>query len=305
MTRRVPTIVAATVRAPQALRATLIGVLLLVGGAAAAGAERTALDACVAAHIGPADISTMRRLMTLAMLKSADNAEEFGVTLSQAKHDQIIDGVAKLLSRLGEQDCKAEVRAYVATAPVGGAFGALIQVLNQRTQTVLQPQLVRAGAMAGVEVIQKLDPAVMVDIGVDTGRLASDNAPPPPPSVAPPPAMPSPAAGLKRVAKSALSGVKLRLAFDTALNPDCSSVGKTVIRVTLAPAHGTATVEDGTGYSGFDEKNQRYHCNEQKSNGAILWYQSEKGYAGPDTLSYQVIYPTGGTREATVDLTVN
>ncbi|GEM_PF-1352709 len=283
-----------TLTRTTALTALLLAAALAAPARADEPRERAALDACVSAHATPADVSTMRRLMVLTMLRSADNAEEFGTLLSQTKYEQIIDGVGQLLTRLVKQDCPAEVRAYASVSPSGTAFGALVGALNAKTQAAIGPDLVRAGATAGIDIIRKMDAATLVDVG-SAARVANG---------APPPSAPPPD-GPKKIVKSAVAGVPLRLDFVTALNPDCTLIGKTVIRVTAKPNHGTARVEDGTGYSSFDAKNQRYHCNEQKTNGELVWYTPAKDYTGPDSISYEIIYPTGNKSATTVDITVN
>ena len=89
-----------------------------------------------------------------------------------------------------------------------------------------------------------------------------------------------------------------------AINEDCSSLGETVVRVTAAPAHGTATVKRGTANPHFPTTNPRSACNVRKVPATLVFYKPERGYAGPDSLTIDILYPDGKSRTDTVSITV-
>jgi hypothetical protein len=85
----------------------------------------------------------------------------------------------------------------------------------------------------------------------------------------------------------------VRLDFIYALNPDCSSVGLPSVRVVEQPQNGKVTVENGTGFSNFPPENQRYECNKRKSEGIAVVYRPNPGFAGADSVTIDIIFPTG------------
>ena len=96
----------------------------------------------------------------------------------------------------------------------------------------------------------------------------------------------------------------MRLAHFAALNPDCSSFGETVVRVTKPADHGAVIVRPGEGYTNFAPANPRNHCNYRPTPGVNATYTAQRGYAGPDTMALDVIYPTGAEQQFTYSLSV-
>jgi hypothetical protein len=143
--------------------------------------------------------------------------------------------------------------------------------------------------------VKKLDPATIADL-----KLVESTAGTPPVT---PPVMPS--SQNVRLVREAVSGVRLRVLFDTALNPDCSVMGQTVMRLLKNPSHGTATIDATNDFTSYPATNQRYHCNEKKVSGIAIYYKSADRYTGPDTASFEVISPSGIRRQFAVDITVN
>ena len=89
------------------------------------------------------------------------------------------------------------------------------------------------------------------------------------------------------------AGQRLRVEFLVAIEPDCSSMGQTAVRVIEQPAHGTLTVEDGQGFTNFAKDNQRYECNTRRSDGTLVFYEPKPDYNGADSITLNVIYPGG------------
>jgi hypothetical protein len=88
---------------------------------------------------------------------------------------------------------------------------------------------------------------------------------------------------------------KLRLEFWYSINPDCSSIGQSTVRITEPPEHGKLTIENGQGFTNFPKENQRYDCNTRKSDGVLIFYEPSSGYTGTDSTTLYIIMPTGFT----------
>jgi hypothetical protein len=249
---------------------------------------REQLAACVDKHLTADDSVVMRRLLFFLMSDAlqADSELQSGVA---AKRDEVSTNAAALITRLSEQDCKAEVRALMAERPVGGAFKPIFDAITKPVLASLAAGMPKAAATVGLDIIKRLDAKTVADIQLmDTPTPAT-----------------APANGNTHLTRAAVSGVRLRVAFETALNPDCSVMGKTVMRLLKSPSHGTATIEDTMDFTAYDSANQRYRCNEKRSAGTAMYYKSQPGYTGPDAESYEVIFPSGVRRMVDVDITVN
>jgi hypothetical protein len=262
------------------------------GSAAIAGEaeDRAQLGVCVDKHITPDDSLIMRRLIFLFMSDVLQTDADIQGDVA-AKRDAVAGSAAALITRMAESDCKAEVHALMADKPAGGAFKPLFEAIGKPVQTALTAGMPKGGAALGLAVMKKLDAATVADIQFGEAPFGT-------PSDTQPPRSP-------HLSRAAVAGVPLRLAFETALNPDCSPMGKTVIRVLKSPIHGTATIEDTKDFTSYETANQRYHCNEKRTAGTAIYYKSEARYTGPDFISYEVIYPSGLRRQIEIDLTAN
>jgi len=98
-------------------------------------------------------------------------------------------------------------------------------------------------------------------------------------------------------ARTVASDQKLRLDFLYTLNPDCTSMGFATVRILERPQHGTITVENGNGYTGFPQNNPRYECNKSQSEGVVLNYEPEAGFVGTDSINIDAIYPSGSSQK--------
>jgi hypothetical protein len=112
------------------------------------------------------------------------------------------------------------------------------------------------------------------------------------------------AAQAQHLTKTALSGKPLKLNFSNATNPDCSSIGETVVRLTQAPQHGKVTISKASDFPGFPKGNARRDCNKKRVAGTQTVYVSERGYTGSDSAAIEIIFPTGATarRSYTIDV---
>jgi hypothetical protein len=110
--------------------------------------------------------------------------------------------------------------------------------------------------------------------------------------------------GGRTMSPVAVSGLSLKLAHITNLNPDCSLIGEQpVVRVLRNPEHGHVTVSSGQGYSTYARENPRHQCDFRPSSGVNIVYVSNSGYVGPDSVAVDAF---GGGQEGqlTFNLTV-
>ncbi len=75
-------------------------------------------------------------------------------------------------------------------------------------------------------------------------------------------------------------------------NPDCTSSGKTFVRVSRRSGHGVITMREGIGFTYFAKMPQ---CNSTKLQGVTVEYLPERGYTGSDEFELDVISQFGGS----------
>ena len=66
------------------------------------------------------------------------------------------------------------------------------------------------------------------------------------------------------------------------INPDCSSIGFSLLAIIEPPAHGTTRIEPEEPYAVFPEGHGYFKCNGTKLNDVRIYYKPEDGYIGPD-----------------------
>jgi hypothetical protein len=86
---------------------------------------------------------------------------------------------------------------------------------------------------------------------------------------------------------------QVRIGFLTNLDPDCTSNAFASVRVVEQPKHGDATLKQDTGFTSFPKDNPRFECNQKRSEGTALFYRSETGYTGKDSVTLELVYPDG------------
>ena len=94
---------------------------------------------------------------------------------------------------------------------------------------------------------------------------------------------------------TAASGKPLKLNFSNTTNPDCSSEGETVVRLTQTPQHGRVTISKASDFPSFPEGNVRRECNKRRVAGTKTMYVSERGYRGTDTVAIEIVFANGRT----------
>jgi transglutaminase-like putative cysteine protease len=178
----------------------------------------------------------------------------------------------EFVSRVERQVCPPELEAAIAP----DLEKVRIDVSSPLTFRTARPA---AAARANVAAAQSPAAPVLAALSPSAPALGFPGAP-----------EPSQPLQLSRVAAA---GEKLRVEFLYAIEPDCSSIGTTSVRILEQPQHGRLTVQKGQGFPGFEKDNQRYDCNTRKSEGTFVFYEPKAGYGGKDTFTLDVIFPTG------------
>jgi hypothetical protein len=112
------------------------------------------------------------------------------------------------------------------------------------------------------------------------------------------------AAQAQHLTMTAISGKPLKLNFSNTTNPDCSSAGETVVRLTQEPQHGRITISKASDFPSFPKKNVRHACNKKRVSGTQTVYVSERGYLGSDSAAIEIIFATGGTARRSYTINV-
>jgi hypothetical protein len=108
-------------------------------------------------------------------------------------------------------------------------------------------------------------------------------------------------ASAQSVNKTMAAGTTLNLGHFGAVNPDCTSRGKTTIRLTIAPAHGSVRLKEDKDFGVFWKP---HVCGARRVAGVTVEYRPERGFVGVDTVGFDVIYATGDERMSTVNIAV-
>jgi hypothetical protein len=101
-----------------------------------------------------------------------------------------------------------------------------------------------------------------------------------------------------------VSGHPVRLVNAISANPDCTSTGRAVVRVTQPPQHGRIAIRSAAMFPTFEPSNPRSICNTRRVPGVEAVYVSERGYVGADSASFEVIYAGGVYRQYSASIMV-
>jgi hypothetical protein len=104
--------------------------------------------------------------------------------------------------------------------------------------------------------------------------------------------------------RTVIAGKPFKLYSAYSTNPDCSSSGDVVIRVVSPPSNGSVSIGRGGVFPTFPESNVRSACNRRRVPGTIATYTARRGYTGPDSVSLEIIYPSGQLRQKSYSLMV-
>jgi hypothetical protein len=95
-----------------------------------------------------------------------------------------------------------------------------------------------------------------------------------------------------------------KLAFFTSLNADCSSLGKTEVRLISPPANGRVQIEFTNDFPNYRIGNQRYDCNKQRVPGTKVTFIPNPNFVGQDTIITEAFHPSGRAQRLTSNVTV-
>ncbi len=143
-----------------------------------------ALANCVGRHLKPEDNGTVVGMLIL-VLADAEPPESGFHELLEPKRDDIMSNVAKLVTRLSEQDCRQELMA-ISPNTAGERFVLLFGQIMARSGSSLQMAGERVGQVFAIDLLKKLDSKVAVDLlGSAVGGSTNSST-----RVTPPPAAP-------------------------------------------------------------------------------------------------------------------
>ena len=100
------------------------------------------------------------------------------------------------------------------------------------------------------------------------------------------------------------SGTRVHTTIAYALNADCSSIGQIVVRIVEKPKHGEAEIMHEEGFTAFGKEDQKYKCNEKRSEVVNLYYKADEQFKGKDRLVAEYFYPNGSYRKRIFNIDV-
>jgi hypothetical protein len=105
------------------------------------------------------------------------------------------------------------------------------------------------------------------------------------------------------VSKTVAAGGVFKLGHYASVNPDCSPLGMPVVRLSAAPTHGVVRTVKTSAFSRFT-KAPFDQCNSRRVPGVSVEYRPERGFAGTDSFSVDIIYASGRERVESFAVTV-
>lgn len=101
-----------------------------------------------------------------------------------------------------------------------------------------------------------------------------------------------------------LNGKTLKVDSFGYLEPDCTSIGSTSVRLVSPPEHGKVQIKAGRDFPRFGRDNIRAHCNTKRAPATLIFYTPSPGYTGPDSFQVEAVFPNGTTNTGTYRLDV-
>ncbi len=93
--------------------------------------------------------------------------------------------------------------------------------------------------------------------------------------------------------RGALSGQRQLIATFYATAPDCTSLGYPTLKVAKPPQHGQVSVEQGAALATFGKDDARRVCNGKSVPATVVYYASDPGFIGADSLAFDRIGVAG------------
>jgi hypothetical protein len=103
---------------------------------------------------------------------------------------------------------------------------------------------------------------------------------------------------------SVVAGHEVRINWAASVNPDCTSNGQVVMRITQPPQHGRVSIRNAGVFPNFPGSNVRNVCNTHRVRGVEAYYRPEAGYVGFDSVGFETVFPTGTYRQYTANIQV-
>ena len=89
-----------------------------------------------------------------------------------------------------------------------------------------------------------------------------------------------------------------------AINEDCTPLGATVVTLQSPPRHGAVQIKFGHDHPTFPASNPRSACNAHAIASTQAWYRPAAGYVGPDSVTFDIVYPNGYSSQFTIAILV-
>jgi hypothetical protein len=100
-------------------------------------------------------------------------------------------------------------------------------------------------------------------------------------------------AGQTNQVLGAVSGQKQLMLSFNATAPDCTSLGYPTLKLAKPPLHGQVSIEKGTVFAIFGKDDPRSVCNGKEVPATVLYYTSEPGFTGADSVAFERIGVAG------------
>ena len=104
--------------------------------------------------------------------------------------------------------------------------------------------------------------------------------------------------------KVVLAGERIMIWGATALNPDCSVMGQTTVKIRKEPRHGKLEIEEENGFPYYAKDNSRFQCNNRQVPMKKIYYTAAENFSGSDKMELEGFFSSGHSRKVLVNVTV-
>jgi len=101
-----------------------------------------------------------------------------------------------------------------------------------------------------------------------------------------------------------VSGERTRVGITYHLNPDCTSAGRIIVRLSESPADGVAELLTEQAFPDYADDDQRFKCNEKSSELPAFYYTSRPGFKGRDRFVVEIFFSNGNYRRRAFNIEV-
>lgn len=100
-------------------------------------------------------------------------------------------------------------------------------------------------------------------------------------------------AGQTYQVRGAVSGQKQLIVSFYATASNCTSLGYPTLKLVKPPQHGQVSIEKGTEFATFGKDDPRSVCNGKEVPATVIYYTSEPGFIGADSVAFERIGVAG------------